>query len=425
MKYILAIIFLFLCTKSVAQTNLVMNPSLEMYSHCPDAYDEIKYANHWMSLDSSWSPPDWAHDSSGVPEYCNVCGTAGGNIPYNGYYYNYPRTGNGMAEVIMYSDQYGYFPYLRDYMQGHLSSALVAGQSYCVTFYVALEQGSTYAIDHIGAYLDNGTIDTTHNFQGIHSEITPQVFSPTIILDTATMDTARYTWSWWGKWVKIEGSFVANGTERLITIANFSDKAHTNTIPLLDTIGASTSGISALTWYLVDDISVIASTASPNAGPDQTIPIGGLDSVTIGDTTDTYLPVTWYVNGIAIDSNTAVLKVKPDTTTTYVEALFMCGGEVKYDTVTVFVGTLGNVGNVTNVGSVKIFPNPAHDVINITFGEGCEVVVYDMVGRLWGRHTMTSNKEAIDISGMEIGVYMVEVTDRATGEKVVRRVVKE
>jgi hypothetical protein len=91
----------------------------------------------------------------------------------------------------------------------------------------------------------------------------------------------------------------------------------------------------------------------------------------------------------------------------------------------VFVGTLGNVGNVVNVRNVNIFPNPAHDVINITFGEGCEVVVYDMVGRLWGSHTMASNKEAIDISGMEVGVYMVEVTDRATGEKVVRRVVKE
>jgi hypothetical protein len=360
-----------------------------------------------------------------VPEYLNLCGIAGGAVPSNGYYYNYPRTGNGMAEVIMYSDQYGYLPYLRDYMQGHLSSSLVAGQSYCVAFYVALEQGSTYAIDHIGAYLDNGTIDTTHNFQGIHSEITPQVFSPTIILDTATMDTARYTWSWWGKWVKVEGSFIANGTERVITIANFSDKIHTNAIALFDTTGAAISGISSLTWYLVDDISVIASTASPNAGPDQTIPIGGLDSVTIGDTTDTYLPVTWYVNGIAIDSNTAFLKVKPDTTTTYVEALFMCGGEVKYDTVTVFVGTLGNVGNVTNVGSVKIFPNPATNEINVINGAGAAYIIFDITGRQVAEGIFISQSQVVDISMLQSGVYLLQITDPNNGIKVTKRVLKE
>ncbi len=54
MKYLVSIItcICFLHFASEAQINLVLNPSFERYSNCPDNDDEAKYCPHWMSLDS-------------------------------------------------------------------------------------------------------------------------------------------------------------------------------------------------------------------------------------------------------------------------------------------------------------------------------------------------------------------------------------
>ena len=100
MKRLLIIFLLFVCSMCMGQVNLVMNPSLEQYSICPDRWDEIKYADFWMSLDSAWSPPDWTHVPWGVPEYFNACSHTGGvGVPLNPFCYQYPHSGNGMAFV--------------------------------------------------------------------------------------------------------------------------------------------------------------------------------------------------------------------------------------------------------------------------------------------------------------------------------------
>ncbi len=78
-----------------------------------------------------------------------------------------------------------------------------------MTFYTTLEQSSAYAINHIGAYLDDGSIDGGQDSVGCaapQTEYVPQVFETSIINDTLN-------------WVKVQGSFVANGTEKFITIA--------------------------------------------------------------------------------------------------------------------------------------------------------------------------------------------------------------
>ena len=431
MKHLIIIILLFTCAVSNAQVNLVLNANLEQYSHCPDEIDEIKYATNWSQLDTNWSPPDWAHDySCGFPEYCNVCGAGPGcAVPYNGFYYNYPHSGKGMAQLTMYSNPlFGSDRCSRDYMQGKLLANLIPGQSYCVSFYVAIEQGSTYAVNHIGAYLDDGTIDTTHLYGTPQTQYTPQIYSTSVMYDTVSMDSMRYGFTWWGKWVKIQGSFIANGNEKFITIGNFSDLAHTSAIAIQDTIGEYLLMASLFAYYLVDDISVIRSDARPNAGPNHSIPIGGVDSVIIGDTLDTYLPVYWYVNGVKIDSNKASIKVKPDTTTTYVIGLSLCGGggeATVYDTVTVYVGSL--VTSLSPLVTMKplIYPNPAANQITIAQALGTILTITDLPGREVLRTNLNSNIEQVDLSALLPGVYMVQVCNPSTGEKVVKRVVKE
>ena len=422
MKNIALMMLLFTCASLKAQVNLVKNPGLEQYNHCPDGIDEIKYADFWMSLDSSWSPPDWSHEPDGVPEYLNICYSgSGGGVPSNGFYYNYPHTGNGMAEVTSYNNP-DFSTSARDYLQGHLVNTLTVGQSYCVTFYAALEQGSQYANNNIGAYFDNGTIDTTISYGRPHPEIIPQIIDTNILQDTIHYPNPY--WTWVGKWVKIQGTFVANGTERLITIANFFDLAHTQAIPINDTSGAVADSLDLFTYYLIDDISVIKTDATINAGPDKTIAIGSADSVIIGDTLDSYLPTCWYVNGVKIDSNIAWIKVHPDTTTTYVVALERCG-EYTYDTVKVWVGNVSVINIQRYLDNIFVYPNPASNEIAIENAKGLFFVIRDMLGKELYNTEIFSDKGNVNVSNLSNGVYVGEITDPVTGSNKIIKIVKK
>ena len=315
----------------------------------------------------------------------------------------------------------------RYYLQGRLSQTLTAGQAYCVSFYVVNTHYSGNGCNHIGAYFDDGSIDTTTECGYVHTQYTPQVYTDSIITDTTN-------------WTKIEGSFVANGTEKFITIGNFFDNAHTSLLP------SNAHGAALHAYYLIDDVSVTATSAVANAGPDKVIPPGG-DSVLIGTGTG-YLPCYWYANGVLIDSNVAGIKVKPLTTTHYVIELNICGHS--YDTVVVYVWKAG-VNDPAPVTALQLYPNPTTGNLTIEGAAGCSVDVYDMVGRVQncngmyscrgsagltmtglpltgltvtGINTMTCNKETIDISKLQKGIYIVEVVYE-DGERVRRRVVKE
>ena len=406
------ILIFFICAfaKANAQINLVRNPSFEQYSHCPDNIDEAKYAIGWQSLDSSWSPPDWIHDPNGVPEYCNVCATYDEvSVPLNFRFYHYPRTGNGMMQVQTFWSTCDTGP-ARDYLQGHLSQTLTIGHSYAVSFYTVLED-PVFGINHIGAYLDDGTIDTTHQFGIPQSQYMPQILDTAIITDTFN-------------WTKVQGTFIANGTEKLITIGNFSDRFHTNTILIGDTTGAGSFGWFA--WYLIDDVSIIDCANLPKAGNDTLIHPG--DSVFWG-TNELLIPYTWYVlgNSTPIDSGGGFWAHPAVTTTYVVRQDNICGEGYKYDTVVVHVwpDTVVNSVPMEQLANVVIAPNPASAQLSITGASRCNIGVFDMVGREVIHLPMASNNQVLDISGLESGVYFVHVVDAVSGYSVVRKVVKE
>ncbi len=395
MKKIVFIFLLFFCNYSYAQINLVRNPSFEEHSGCPNSLDDISLANFWNGIDSA------IYMTYCLPEYFNICGIGPSTLPNNPAFYHYPRTGYGMVGMMMYY-YYGSGIHAIDYSQGHLFTHLIAGQSYCVTFYVVLARRSGYKINHIGAYLDDGTIDTTTRCNYYQTEYSPQIVDTPVIYDTTN-------------WTKIQGSFIANGTEKFITIGNFFDTGGTTHIPYIY------PGYAAA-YYLLDDVSVIATDAVANAGVDRATTTDATDSVQIGDTTG-YLPCYWYANGVLIDSNTAGFKAHPSITTHYVMELNVCG-HVTYDTATVYVWTTG-LNNSEILEAINIYPNPAKDNFTIEGALGCKVRIYNIVGQSFDKLRMTSNKETIDISGLSKGVYIVEVCDTETGMRVSRRVVKE
>ena len=286
------------------------------------------------------------------PDYVNGCAPpiSGVSYPKGQDYYQYPHSGNGMMHMRFYDDgafEPGTVTY--DYLQGRLYRPLDSGRTYCVSFYASLTKWSLYAVNNLGAYLDDGSIDTASDCGSPKDYLTPTVNFTTVITDTTG-------------WTLISGSFTAKGTEKFITIGNFFDTLHTNRIVNYLAAGH----VLGWAYYLIDDVSVIAVDDTANAGPDAvTTPMG--DSVWVGDTTG-YLPCYWYANGVLVDSNKAGFKVLPDTTTTYVLMLNVCGN-VTYDSATVYVFPTGVQENARAINQrYALAPNPTKGDFVLTQG---------------------------------------------------------
>ncbi len=392
-SYMLYLLLFFIPIKAEAQVNYVLNPSFEQYSRCPYEYDDIKFAVGWQPIDTIDYPAqlDTFGSPNCTPEYCNEC--AGANsyagIPSAGFYNHYARTGKGMASMMMYNDLGLPSDYAiqRNYLQGRLTGPLITGRSYCVSFYVCIEFHAQYAIDHIGAYLDNGIIDTTQNCGYPQTTHIPQVYTHNVISDSI-------------HWTKIEGSFVANGTEKYITIGNFFDTAHTKAIFVKFSDGVS--------FYLVDDVSVVESDIPAYAG-------GWMyktkkDSVFIGRN-EIVPDCMWYRNGVLIDTVRAGFWVKDTVNTMYVVKQSICGN-VKYDTAWVNIASEG-VSSVGSESVFRIYPNPASKEIMIQAPNNTStvsMVVHDMNGRVMMKRDIAFVNGAYRLLiELNSGMYMVEL----------------
>ncbi len=386
------------------QVNLVRNGGFEQYSQCPTGYDQIRYANFWTSIDTNWTLMNCA------PEYCNSCATSLVGVPNGQCYHHYARSGSGFAETRLFVHVPSDSTFIeRDYLQGQFIENLSDGKNYCITFYVILNQGSQYAINKIGAYIDDGSIDSGQNSNSCASPQT--AFSPQIITSGNISDTLN--------WVKIQGRYTAIGNEKYITIGNFASQSEVDTISQLGVIwwcGESS-------YYSIDDVSVIEGSTVANAGTSQWVSPGS-DSAFIG-IPDEGLPTTWYIAGNPnpICYGTGGFKVHPDTTTSYVVTLDLCGN-VTSDTVTVFVGR-ANVPIPSYLNKVNLYPNPTTHELHIDGATGCIIRLYDLVGRVVRILENAGIKQTLDMSTLPPGVYSLQVSDPVTGERLSRRVVKQ
>jgi hypothetical protein len=312
-----------------------------------------------------------------------------------------------MAQVQMFYDESTNNVYKRDYLQGRLWQPLIAGKSYCVTFYTVLEEESDYYIANLGAYLDNGNIDNIDSAGCALPQTShiPQVenASANFIGDTLI-------------WAKIEGAFTATGTERFITIGNFRNKANTNyqSTPWFH-IG------DGWCWYLIDDVSVVASDAVAYAGHDTAIGFG--DSVYIG-LHDEAMPCTWTKLGSStIIHDGAGMWVKPTATSKYVVKQTLCGVST-YDTVTITVWPQ-SVNNLTGSSFAKVYPNPASNMLHIhVLKPYLHYQLQNMVCVTALQGELLQGDNTLAVEALPVGIYMLELTD-AEGQKAVVRVVKD
>lgn len=202
-------------TFNASGQNLVPNPSFE------DTLDCINQAGKPEA-----SPPWYTANSS--PDYFTSIISCG--WPYNTIDFQLPRTGEGMMGIVTYET-----PCAMEYFGTELSSPLLAGQEYCVSFYVAFSYYTKYAIDRIGIHFSMDSIVAL--IDTCFFPVLPQVESQ---IGNFIKDTLN--------WTLITGNFVAGGGERFITIGNFHSNDSTN----IDTV----SGASNQSYYYIDDLCI-------------------------------------------------------------------------------------------------------------------------------------------------------------------------
>lgn len=186
---------------SLAQTNLVPNPSFE------DTIGPTCGSFNWYNATVS-CVLNWYRPTNGSPDYFSQVNFG---VPNNSYGIENART--GIAYAGMATGNAGSF---REYLQTQLLTTLIANKIYCVTFYVSLSDSSMYSTNNIGAYFSLNP-DTNYTMQTNLSN-SPQVENDTFLNPLNNKSG----------WTIVSKNFVANGGENYITIGNFKDDANSS-----------------------------------------------------------------------------------------------------------------------------------------------------------------------------------------------------
>ncbi|MEN8225073.1 MAG: gliding motility-associated C-terminal domain-containing protein [Bacteroidota bacterium] len=217
--------------------NLVRNCQLEETLGCPSSNGQLSYCKYW------YEPGD------GTSDFFHSCNTGNYSVPFNNFGFQNARSGEAYVNLISYYPRNGQY---REYMQTKLACTMQAGKAYYVSFYVSLADKSRYAIDAIGAYFSTTKIE--QNDDNLID----------IVGDVHISNTAGQVIKDMVNWKIIQGTYIAQGGEKYITIGNFlaNDEVVSDEF---------TSWEKELASYYIDDISVFPVEPIIELGNDTTI----------------------------------------------------------------------------------------------------------------------------------------------------------
>lgn len=242
MKYFYLLVATLISTQSFSQ-NLVINPSFENISSCPLGPSEFENANNWHHPFNNI-----IGDTCSTSDLYNTCspfGAFGVGVPANIMGNEPAHTGNGYAGIILYEGfaLTGCTPLFgsswREYAMGELSSPLVAGEVYCVSFFVSLADNVKWATDDIAVYFSNSLISI--DCATVGNSVLP--FTPQLEYTGPDLDNVN-------GWTELTWSYTATGGESYLTIGNFKNDANTS-------YSCSNAGaFNPYAYYFIDDVSV-------------------------------------------------------------------------------------------------------------------------------------------------------------------------
>lgn len=220
---VLALIMVVFLEGPAAAVNLVPNPSFELKTSCPTGISGFQITGVTV----------WTSPTTASPDYFHTCATSGSgvSVPSNMFGNEAPHTGQAYAGFKLRSmNQY------REYLETPLTSPLVAGVAYNVSFYVSLADNSQWAIDKLGAYLSVGPVGPVNTLYTL--SVAPQVANP----------YGSYLNNKSG-WTLISGTYFALGGEDHLVIGTFPDDSVTTAL-------TGMGGPFPFSYYYLDDVSV-------------------------------------------------------------------------------------------------------------------------------------------------------------------------
>ncbi len=226
----LSFILFYFVAKQQSQ-NLIQNGSFENYTNIDCTYggftNNFPPNNHvvdnWYDLNSS----DF---------FSSVCTNTYTGVPENVFGESYAKNGNSYVGFILFQAN----GEMKEYIYQHLSTPLLAGKMYCLSFYVSRADGITHAIHGFGAHFSNTTPTL---FNGYYSNKTPQIINQNgFVTDTVG-------------WTQIQGCYTAIGGEQYITIGNFNSNTNTDTL-FVGSVNPE-PGAYKYAYYYIDDITLI------------------------------------------------------------------------------------------------------------------------------------------------------------------------
>ncbi len=227
---ILTLLLLTICSRpSQAQLNLVPNPSFEDTLNC-DSFTYYIYAGYpWFTPTNC--TPDYYYGLNPSCGHSALQNPTGYQLPFDGIAYVglYMADPNGGPIGISNS---------RDYICCSLIDTLIFNEDYYIEFFVSRANNFSLATDDIGVYVSSQI--------PINSGCSYLPYQPQVENSQGNIITDSINW------IKISGTFTAQGGEKYLTIGNFKDSMNTTIID-----ADSGNGLNNNSYYYIDKVSLI------------------------------------------------------------------------------------------------------------------------------------------------------------------------
>ena len=236
MVKVLIIIFMMFSIFLDGQNNILQNGDFEKIVQCPQ--------NHTKYLSTDTNKillPHWHFINRSTPDFFHRCSNDSDvGIPCNFAGCSEPLSGNGYIGMILRVDSH-YYQYNKGYVE-HIATeifpSLDRNHFYLVKFFYKLAPNSGIASNGLGVYF-SASLPKFNEFEEY------KYFEPQIYLDNNKIIDNR-------EWKEFIGYFVASGTEKFLTIGNFSPFDIQKTKVLRN--GEPQSEMDYYAYYYIDDV---------------------------------------------------------------------------------------------------------------------------------------------------------------------------
>jgi len=195
---VISIVFNIIFNFSLICQNIIPNPSFESYYKCPDDWNQCENASGWKKAYENT-------DSRFTTEYLNSCGTAGFQVPYNVWGYQYAASGNAYMATATFSSSIK--TDYRENMFAQLTTQVNQGEKLFLSLKVCLANKSMYASNNFGLKFSTSTSFPIDN--------KCELYSASIITDSVN-------------WTQISGIITASADYKYVAFGNFIQDLNTS-----------------------------------------------------------------------------------------------------------------------------------------------------------------------------------------------------